>query len=95
MVQNFVQSVSFQYIKGLVGLLALRSKKIYYERAMQDMKNRQNTESLETIIWVYRCEVQVAKASILYSYIYTFLQPSYLAFYLFLNVLCAYPMRCD
>ena len=29
---------------------------------MQDMKNRQNTENLETTMWVYRCEAEVTKA---------------------------------
>ena len=29
---------------------------------MQDMKNRQNTEKSETIMWVYRCEARVTKA---------------------------------
>ena len=29
---------------------------------MQDMKNRQNTENLETTTWVYRCEAEVTKA---------------------------------
>ena len=54
MAQNFVQIVRFQYIKELVGLLGLRAYKICfrdYERAMQDMKNRQITENCETTMY--------------------------------------------
>ena len=64
MVQNFVQSVSFQYIKEFFRLISPASVEIYfrdYERAMQDMKNRQNTENLEITTWVYRCEAEVLR----------------------------------